>query len=135
MKNYFLILLFASLSFSLFSQETNETHGTIKVQKKGQLAKVEFDDVNYRLVGIDVYGNVIDSAVVEFEMSVVIKGILYAAKANGPGISKKMQDILNSCDRTSIIYFDKIKAKDKSGNILDIKKIRYTFGYSNENTE
>ena len=135
MKNILCIFLFFCLSLSVFSQETNENRGTITIVKKGQLAKVVFDDVNFRLAGIDVYGNVIDSAVVEFEMSVVIKGILVNEKASGPGLSFKMQQTLQAADKTSIIYFDKIKAKDKSGNIVDFPKIRYTFGYSNENNE
>jgi len=39
--------------------------GTIKVQKKGQLAKIIFDEVNYRLVGMDYYGNIMDTAVMD----------------------------------------------------------------------
>lgn len=135
MKASILILLFSYVCFSSFSQETNENRGTIKIQKKGQLAKVLFDEVNFRLVGIDQYGNVMDSAVVEFEMSVTIKGIFYNEKANGFVLSLQMQQLLAKCDRTSKIFFEKIKATDRSGNIVDMKKFQYNFAYQEENSQ
>lgn len=123
----FLLLTFGSG----YSQKT-DNRGTIKVQKKGQLRKVQFDDVNYRLIGIDQYGNVLDSAVVEFQMSVTIKGIFYSEKTTGPALSYQMQQLLGRCDRTSKIFFEKIKAKDKSGTIVSMPKFQYNYGYSDE---
>ncbi|MES2591465.1 MAG: hypothetical protein V4608_06245 [Bacteroidota bacterium] len=137
MKNHILILFFFSLMAVQVSAQdaNNEQKGTIKVQKRGHLSKIQFDNVNYRLVGIDQYGNVLDSAVIEFEMSVTIRGIFYSEKTAGQYLSGNMQKLLARCDQTSKIIFDKIKAKDKNGTILDMPKFQYAFGYSEENNE
>lgn len=130
-----LTLLFL-LTFTLsVSAQTNAQRGTIKVEKKGQLVKVVFDNVNYRLIGIDQYGNALDSAVVEFQMSVTIKGIFYSEKTVGPVLTYKMQQTLGKCDATSIILFDKIKAKDKKGSLLTMPAFKYRLAYANENAE
>jgi hypothetical protein len=130
------LILFFLLSFpiSLSAQET-DTRGTIKIQRKGRLAKVQFDNVNYRLVGIDEYGNVLDSAVIEFQLSVTIKGIFYSEKTNSSALSYKMQQLLGNCDKTSKIFFDKIKAKDRNGTLVEMPKFQYNYGYSDENNE
>lgn len=103
--------------------------GTIRVQKKGQLIKTQFDNVNYRLVGIDQYGNVIDSAVVEYEVAVTVRGLFYSEKTAGPYLSSNLQQILNRADQTTILSFDKIKAKDRNGTIVDMPKIKSKIAY------
>ena len=136
MKTLITIILFFVLCVTVSAQESDKDgRGTIKVQKKGQLVKIQFDDVNYRLVGIDQYGNVLDSAVVEFQMSVTIKGIFYYEKTVGFALSYEMQRLLGKCDSTSKIFFEKIKAKDRSGNLLEMPKFQYNYGYTNENTD
>jgi len=134
MKNILLLLILFSIP-SISSAQEDENRGTIKVEKKGQLAKIVYDNVNYRLVGIDQYGNPKDSAVIEFEMKVTIKGIFYSEKATGPVLSYKMQQLLSKCDRTSILFFEKIKAKDNYGNILNMPNFKYAIAYRNESEE
>ncbi len=136
MKKLIIILLFFVVSNSIFSQENNgENRGTIKLQKKGQLSKIQFDNVNYRLIGVDQYGNAIDSAVVGFEMTVTISGIFYSEKTVGPILSYNMRQLLGRCDRTTKIFFEKIKAKDRNGTLIDMPKFQYSFGYSDENND
>ena len=134
MKNILSVLFFLTFTLSLSAQD-NERRGTIKVEKKGQLVKIVFDNVNYRLIGIDQYGNALDSAVIEFEMSVVIKGIAYSEKTVGPALSYQMQQLLGKCDSTSKIFFENIKAKDKNGTVVKMPKFQYALGYSNQNNE
>lgn len=136
MKTFISLLIVFFISASLIAQETEEQNrGTIKVQKKGQLAKIQFDEVNYRLIGIDQYGNVLDSAVIEFQMSVTIKGIFYSEQTIGSALSYQMQKLLGKSDRTSKIFFDKIKAKDRNGTVVEMPKFQYKFGYRDENNE
>lgn len=136
MKIFIPILIVFVFSASLFAQETNESNrGTITVQKRGQLSKIQFDDVNYRLIGIDQYGNILDSAVVEFQMAVTIKGIFYTEQTVGSALTFNMQQLLGKSDRTSKIYFDKIKAKDRNGTMVNMPAFRYNFGYRDENNE
>ncbi len=132
-KNLFFFLLFIA-SFSLFAQE-GDNRGTIKIKKKGQLVNIQFDDVNYRLIGIDQYGNILDSAVVAFQMNVTIKGIAYSENTIGPSLTYEMQQLLSKCDRTSKIFFENIKAKDKNGTIVKMQRFQYNFGYADENNE
>lgn len=102
---------------------------TIKVQKKGHLSKIVFDDVNYRLLGIDIYGNVMDSAVLEFKVFVTVKGIFYKANSTGPYLSREMQEILDRRDNRTTIYFKEIKAKDRNGTIIPMPDFSYTFPF------
>jgi hypothetical protein len=131
-KLIFFLFLFFVPGF-VFSQESStENHGTIKIQKKGHLIKILFDNVNYRLIGIDQYGNVLDSAVVEFQMSANIRGIFYSEKAVGPMLSSQMQQLLGRCDGSTKLFFEMIKAKDRNGTLIDMPKFQYTIGYSGE---
>ncbi len=135
MKQIILIISIVICCHALVAQEReNELRGTIKVQKTGQLVKVLYDNVNYRLIGIDQFGNVLDSAVVEFQMSVTIQGLFYNEKTVGFRLSYQMQQLLGKCDQSAEIFFDKIKAKDRSGNIVEIPKFKYSLGSRNDFT-
>ncbi len=130
-----LLFLLAFCSSLVAQETTHENRGTIRVQKRGQPVKTQFDNVNYRLLGMDQYGNILDSTIMEFQMSVRIKGIFYTEKTVGQNLSFQMQQLLGRCDQSSKIFFDKIKAKDKYGNIIELPKFQCSFGYSEENTE
>lgn len=131
MKKYIVLYLFLFFSGSIFSQEPIKK-GTIKVQKKGHLVKVVFDDVNYRLLGIDMYGNVIDTAVVEFKMYTTVKGIGYNASTIGPNLSREMQEIIDRRDSKTTLFFKDIKAKDRNGSIITMPNFTFTFPYVRE---
>jgi hypothetical protein len=133
MKKISVLFLFVASMSSLFAQEIDkQTTHTIKVQKKGQISSVQFDDVNYRLVGIDQYGNVLDSAVLEFKMSATVRGIFYSSKTIGPVLSRDMQQVLERCDQMTNLFFSEIKAKDRNGNIVDVPKFQYQLGFAGE---
>ena len=136
LKNLWFLLFFITFISSVPAQENDVQYkGTIKIQKRGQLAKIQFDNVNYRLIGIDQYGNVLDSAVVEFQISATINGIFYKEKTVGPALSPQMQQLMGKCDRTTKLFFEKIKAKDRNGTLMDMPKFQYAFGYADENSE
>ena len=135
MKKLIILSFFIAVVCSVSAQENdNQYKGIIKIQKKGQLAKVQFDNVNYRLVGIDQYGNVIDSAVVEFQMSATINGIFYKEKTVGPALSYQMQQMMGKCDRTTKLVFENIKAKDRNGTLVDMPKFQFALGVADENS-
>ena len=133
MKKLLILFVVLTSQIPLHAQENGqEERGTIRVQRTGVPIKVIFDDVNYRLVGIDKYGNVLDTAIVEFTMGVTIKGIYKSEHANGYKLSREMQDLLSKCDQTSRLMFDNIKAKDKGGNILEMRAFGYSIGSVNK---
>lgn len=136
MQKIIFIFLFLSNSFVIAQENSIDTNrGTIKVQKKGQLSKVQFDNINYRLIAIDQYGNILDSAIVEFELSVTIKGLFYTEKTIGSTLTYQMQQLLGRCDRTSKIYFENIKAKDRNNTIVKMPAFQYNLGYVDENND
>jgi hypothetical protein len=131
MKKLLTFILLFVFSLSIYAQaKDNEKRGTIKVRKTGQLLKVEYDNVNYRLIGIDQYGNVLDTAVIEFQMSVTIQGVFYREKAMGATLTYRMQQILGKCDNSTPLFFENIKAKDRNGTLVNIPKFQYTLGNS-----
>ena len=129
MRNLCIIILFSLFTASVYSQETTTgKRGTIKVRKTGQLVKVQYDNVNYRLVGIDRYGNVLDTAVVEFKMSVSINGVFYTFNAIGSGLSAEMRAVIEKNLGETQLFFKKIKAKDRYGTLIDMPNFEYTYG-------
>lgn len=125
----FLILI----AFSASSQEDNR--GTIKIQKKGNVFAVIFDNVNNRLVGKDEYGNILDSAVVSFNVMITIQGIAYEETVVGTTLSRKMQNQITRVDRGTTLFFTDIKVKEKSGKVIDWPKFNTKIGFSFEKEE
>jgi hypothetical protein len=131
MTRIVILLSFLLINSLVFSQHepNNSNRGVIKVAKKGQLARIVFNNVDYKLIGIDNYGNVIDTAVIEFVMTVRIRGILYKEKQIGCYLNREMQYLLDRRDSNTSIYFEDIKAKDRSGNFVSMPKFKYSFPY------
>ena len=126
------LFFFFDLSFAQSQNTRTVQKGTIKVKKQGHLSKIVFDDVNYRLLGFDIYGNIMDTAVIEFKMFVTVKGIFYKTSAIGPNLNREMQEVLERRDNRTIIYFKNIRAKDRNGTILNMPDFSYTFPYLKE---
>lgn len=133
MKKYLILLVLIVLSGTVFSQGVhNEKRGTIRVRKTGKLIKVAYDHVNYRLIGVDRFGNPLDTAIVSFDMSVTIRGQFYTEKAMGNSLTHQMQKLLSRCDSKTPLFFKNIKAKDSYGTVIDAPKFQYLLGRSND---
>ena len=132
MKKIFSIT-FVILTFWAPAQEEN--HGTIKVQKKGNVYAVMFDNVNNRLIGKDNYGNILDSVVVSFNVMLTIQGIAYEEKIVGTTLSKTMQNRITRIDKGTTLFFTEIKVKEKNGKIIDWPKFNVKIGSSFETEE
>jgi hypothetical protein len=129
-----LILLFILTSFYSFAQDSvpASNHGSIKVQKKGTLHSVLYDDVNFRLVCLDIYGNINDTAVVSFDLDLTVKGIAYSEKTAGCFISRPMQQRLSRLDGLVILMFSNIIAKDKNGTLISFTDFKAQTGNAME---
>lgn len=130
-KLLFLFLL--TFTYSLAAQEDNR--GTIKLQKKGNTYAVMFDNVNNRLIGKDYYGNILDSAVVSYNVMITIQGIAYEEKVVGTTLSNTMQNRIKRVDGTTTLFFTQIKVKEKNGTLIDWPKFNAKIGYSFEKEE
>lgn len=121
------------ITFCASAQEDNR--GTIKVQKKGNVYAVIFDNVNNRLIGKDNYGNILDSAVVSYNVMLTIQGIAYEDKIQGTTLSKSMQNRIKRVDGGTTLFFTDIKVKEKNGKIIDWPKFNVKLGRSFETEE
>jgi hypothetical protein len=130
-----LFIFFCTLGLFANAQEderNTNTQGTIRVQKKGTLHSVLYDDVNFRLVCRDIYGNILDSAVVAFDLDFTVKGIAYSEKTVGCFISKINQQRLSQLDGMVSLMFSNVKAKDKYGNIISFPGFKAQTGKARE---
>lgn len=132
MKKTFSIFLLI-ITFCATAQEDNR--GTIKVQKKGNVYAVIFDNINNRLIGKDNYGNILDSAVVSYNVMLTIQGIAYEDKIQGTTLSKSMQNRIKRVDGGTTLFFTDIKVKEKNGKIIDWPKFNVKLGRSFETEE
>jgi len=129
MKN--IITIFILLLFCFPSSAQEDMRGTIKVKKGGKIFNVFFDNVNNRLVGKDYYGNILDSAIVSFDIKVTIKGIEIKESVIGSTLSGTMQNRINRADNGTTLFFTNVIVKEKKGKPLDwpnfITKIGFVF--------
>ena len=132
MKQLLCIFLLC-LTYSISAQEDHR--GTIKVQKKGNTQAVMFDNVNNRLVAKDYYGNILDSAVVSYNVLVTIQGIAYEEQVTGTTLSPTMQNRISRVDGGTTLFFTEIKVKEKNGTLIDWPKLNAKIGFSFEKEE
>ncbi|MCW3102582.1 MAG: hypothetical protein JWO09_1022 [Bacteroidetes bacterium] len=130
-KALFFLFIFISIVASA-QDSTGSHHGSVKVQKKGTLHSVLYDDVNFRLVCRDTYGNINDTAVVSFNLNVTVRGLAYSEESAGCFISKQMQQRLSRQDGVVVLMFSNIKAKDRNGKIVSFPDFKAQSGKARE---
>lgn len=132
MKKIFSLLFLFSGFFAIAQDTASSMHGAIKVQKTGTLHSVLYDDVNFRLVCRDVYGNINDTAVISFDIDLTVKGIAYSEKNTGCFLSRQMQQRLSRMDGMVTLMFSNIKARDKYGSIISFPNFKAYSGQARE---
>ena len=133
MKN--IITIFILLLFCFPSSAQEDMKGTIKVKKSGKIFNIFFDNVNNRLVGKDYYGNILDSAIVSFDVKVIIKGIEIKESVIGNTLSRTMQNRINRTDNGTTLFFTNVIVKEKKGKQLDWPNFTTKIGFVFEKEE
>jgi hypothetical protein len=133
MKN--IIPLFFLLLSCFPSAAQEEMKGTVKVKKNGKIFNVFFDNVNNRLVGKDYYGNILDSAIVSFDVKVIIKGIEIKESVTGNTLSGSMQNRINRADSGTTLFFTNVIVKEKKGKPFDWPNFNTKIGFVFEKEE
>ncbi len=133
MKN--IITIFILLLFCFPSSAQEDMKGTIKVKKSGKIFNIFFDNVNNRLVGKDYYGNILDSAIVSFDVKVIIKGIEIKESVIGNTLSRTMQNRINRTDNGTTLFFTNVIVKEKKGKQLDWPNFNTKIGFVFEKEE
>jgi hypothetical protein len=107
---YCLLLLPACLS----SQEIEK----IKIQREETFLKAEFDDVNYKVIALDKYGNPYEEAVKSFVITFQDSKGHYKSEVMGNTFPKKTIDYLTKGRKTATsICLKDIVAEDKEGHV------------------
>ena len=133
MKKLLIVCCLILLNIASIAQE--DMKGTIKVQKNGKIFSLLFDNVNNRLVGKDNYGNILDSAIISFDVMVIIKGIEFKENVTGNTLSTTMQNRINRVDNGTTLFFTNIRVKEKRGTPYEWPKFSTKIGFIFEKEE
>ncbi len=133
MKKLLIVCCLILLNIASIAQE--DMKGTIKVQKNGKIFSLLFDNVNNRLVGKDNYGNILDSAIISFDVMVIIKGIEFKESVTGHTLSTTMQNRINRVDNGTTLFFKNIRVKEKNGTVTQWPKFNTKIGFAFEREE
>lgn len=130
---YSYLHIFFSLAF-LFAvvvckAQTSTEKEQLHLPQHTSSLKIIFDDSNSQLIGIDTAGNVIENAIVAFQLFVNIKGKSYSEQALGSFLSKSMVTLLEKTEPNTILYFEHIQIKNASGGLMEAQNFQYNLGY------
>jgi hypothetical protein len=115
--------------------QTDDRSGTLKVQKSDLKYKAVYDDVYQRLLMKDGYGNIYDTAVYEFKMTLPVNGVMVGYYATSNTLTTQMKNVMRKTTTNTIIVFDEIKAKDRFGNRINLPIVKHSMGRLEENQE
>jgi hypothetical protein len=115
-KCIFLLSAACCLSSIVLSQETQTEK--IKIVKEETFLKAEFDDVNYKVIALDKYGNPYEDAVKSFVITFQDSKGHFKSEVIGNTFPKKTITYLTKGrDRATNICLKEIVAEDKEGHI------------------
>lgn len=114
------ILLFILASFSCFAQEP----ATITVKKQSDLAKATYDNVEFKLIAMDRFGNIVDHAIKSFELHYVEKKKkVKMFKSYNETLTPEMLSEFKKLKEAKKIFFTKIMAQDEFGNLVRLPDV------------
>ncbi len=114
------LLLAGLLGCTCIAYAQEQPAESIKVTKVEQLVKAEYDNTQYKLVGIDRFGNPKLSAVRSFELHYNLNGNLYKYVSYSSGLTPEMLESLKKLKIAQKIFFTKIKAEDDNGHLVEL---------------
>ncbi len=120
MAKILIILFFIFGSFVSFSQEP----ATITVKKQSDLAKATYDNVEYKLIAMDRFGNMVDHSIKSFELHYVEKKKkLRVFKSYSETLTPEMLSEFKKLKEAKKIFFTKIMAEDEFGNLVRLPDV------------
>jgi len=115
------IAIFFSLSLPAFCQEEPQK---ITIRKESNLAKAMYDNVDFKLIAEDKYGNVVNHAVKSFELHYVEKKKkLKVFKSYSESLTPEMLEEFKKLKEAKKIFFTKIMAEDEFGNVVRLPDV------------
>ncbi|MDP2387919.1 MAG: hypothetical protein Q8M29_16215 [Bacteroidota bacterium] len=115
-----IIFFFILASVVCFSQEP----ATITVKKQSDLAKATYDNVEFKLIAMDRFGNIVDHSIKSFELHYVEKKKkLKVFKSYNETLTPEMLSEFKKLKEAKKIFFTKIMAEDEFGNLVRLPDV------------
>ena len=97
---------------------------TIKVTKVQQVIKAAYDNTQYKLIGVDRFGNPKETAIRSFELRYSINGHTYMFVSYSGALTDEMIGNMNALKKDQKIFFSKIKAQEDNGDLVDLPDLQ-----------
>jgi len=121
MKKILFIFIGLIIISPIFSQEEPQK---ITIRKESNLAKASYDNVEYKLIAQDKYGNIVNHAVKSFELHYVEKKKkLKIFKSYSELLTPEMLEEFKKLKEAKKIFFTKIMAEDEFGNVVRLPDV------------
>lgn len=121
MKNFYFLLILFFASQTIFAQETP---GVIKVRKQQLLKKAEYDETQYKVIGVDRYGNPKEESISSFELHFQVKGKNYRYFSPTNKLTPEMIAKLKEFKTATKVWFTGIKGSE-DGHLVDLPDFDY----------
>lgn len=96
---------------------------TFKVKKESNLAKAVFDNVDLRLMVIDVYGNPKDNNIVGYKLYVKNKRETKVFDGFNNQLTTEMVSYLNKQTKAVKIFFTNVLVKDDNAHLINLPDV------------
>jgi len=115
------IVIFLLFELAVFSQEEPQK---ITIRKESNLAKASYDNVEFKLIAQDKYGNVVNHAIKSFELHYVEKkNKLKVLKSYSENLTPEMLEEFKKLKEAKKIFFTKIMAEDELGIVVKLPDV------------
>lgn len=116
------IIVFLLFAFS-FTDVAAQDPKTIRVKKESTLSKAVFDNVDLRLMVIDVYGNPKENKVVSYKLFVKNKKETREFSGFSNSLTADMINYLNKQRKAAKIFFTDVSAIDDHGHLVKLPDV------------
>jgi len=115
-----LILIFSLFTLSVSAQEPV---GTIKVKRDQNLVKAVFDNVEYKLMAIDRFGNPKENTFASYTLWIKEKKATKKFVGYSNTLTPEMLKELKSLKRATKIFFTNIKVNGDDEHLVDLPDV------------
>ncbi len=122
----YVVFLFLVIStYSLYPQQTD----TLRVKKKTNLLKAEFDNISFKVFAVDRFGNPKENVIQSFEIHFNLNGSGRNYVCSSAWLEEEMINEIRKTHQSMELSFTEVKALSESGEIIrlpDFKRMFYT---------
>lgn len=125
MNNIFvrISIWFFAFQFINLNISAQQEPRTFKVKKESNLAKAVFDNVDLRLMVIDVYGNPKDNNIVGYKLYVKNKRETKVFDGFNNQLTTEMVSYLNKQTKAVKIFFTNVLVKDDNAHLINLPDV------------